>query len=432
MNFYKKAYRYIAGIIFTIGMLCLPFLKYIINGYEEVKLAVPELNWIYVMFLLNTVITYLMAYKRTLIIADQREYKITPIIMAFNIISTLAQILVLIIFKNFILYLGIQIIVKVFENIFVNRYINKNYDYIKDKNTDKLPKDNVRGLITNVKALMVHKIGEIAVYSTDNLIITKIINIVVTGLYSNYTLITGVFKNLTTMLFNNVTASMGNLIVTENEDKKIQIFNVMNFVAFWVFTVTAVFMFVIIDPFVRLEYGEQYVLPLITTALIIIEYFYYGMRLAVSTVKSAAGIYVQDKYVPLITAIINLVVSIILGKKIGLDGVIIGTIVSTASISLWYRPMLVYKNVFKTSSKQYFVKLLTYTIVFTISLVGTGLLSYYFPINNMYIKFIYCAFIGLIIPNILIFLLYRKTSELKRVIEIIKNTVKRRLKRNEM
>ena len=87
MNFYKKAYRYIALIILGLGMACLPFLKYIINEYENVKAVVPELNWIYILFLLNTVITYLMSYKRTLIIADQREYKMTPIIMLFNIFS---------------------------------------------------------------------------------------------------------------------------------------------------------------------------------------------------------------------------------------------------------------------------------------------------------------------------------------------------------
>lgn len=426
MNFYKKAYRYIATIIFGLGLLCLPFMKHIINGYEEVKLAVPELNWIYILFLLNTVITYLMAYKRTLIIADQHEYKITPIVVAFNIISTIAQIIVLMVFKNFILYLGIQIIVKVFENIFVNRYIDKNYEYIKEKNVEKLPQEKVKNLITNVKSVMLHKIGEVAVYSTDNLIITKFINLVTTGIYSNYTLLIGVFKNFTSILFGNLTASLGNLIVTENDEKKNEIFDVITFISFVIYNVTAVFIFTIAEPFVRFAYGEQYVLPLFTTILVVVDYFYHGIRVAISTVKSAAGLYEQDKYVPLATAILNIIISIVLANKLGLDGVILGTIISTACISIWYRPIIVYKNLLNRSSKPYFLNLLKYTLVFASSLSISWCLIHFVPITNMYLSLIYNLAIGIIVPCTIIFIMYRKTNEFHRIIDLIKNTLKRK------
>ena len=66
-------------------------------------------------------------------------------------------------------------------------------------------------------------------------------------------------------------------------------------------------------------------------------------------IKSTAGIYYQDRYIPLIQAAVNLVVSIVGVKLWGLLGVFVGTIASTILVILWARPYYVYKYVFKES-----------------------------------------------------------------------------------
>ena len=123
MQFYKKAYHIIAIIVLLLGLVLLPVLPYLIKDTADIE----NLNIIYIIFLLNMVIGYLFSYKRTLITSDQKKYKIVPHIMTFDIITSISQIFVLLIFKKYIIYLLIQSVCTILENIVINKYIDKQY-----------------------------------------------------------------------------------------------------------------------------------------------------------------------------------------------------------------------------------------------------------------------------------------------------------------
>lgn len=70
LQLYKIAYRVIAGIVAALGLLLLPFLKYIITGAD----GVDNLSAYYLIFLFNSVISYFVSYKFSLPTAEQKQY----------------------------------------------------------------------------------------------------------------------------------------------------------------------------------------------------------------------------------------------------------------------------------------------------------------------------------------------------------------------
>mgnify|MGYP002582582604 CR=1 FL=1 len=277
------------------------------------------------------------------------------------------DIIFLIITKNFIIYLIVQFVVLFLQRVITNRYITKKYKNIDFNSKVKLDNEDKTNIVKNVKAMFFHKIGEYCINSTDNLIISAFININTVGFYSNYLTVINLLNTFIMMIYNGITASLGNLIVRESYEKKEQIFKIMNFLAFIIYGYCAVCLINLFNIFINIWIGEKYCLEFPIVLMIIINFYLTGMRVPSGIMKSAAGLFDVDKFTPLIQAIINLIVSIILVQKIGLIGVLIGTFISSIVIPCWQRPYLVYKYVLKKSSKQYFIEYLKNIIIIVIS-----------------------------------------------------------------
>jgi len=421
MNFYKKIYNIVATVMLVVGIILTPALKYIINEYEEVKKVVPELNYIYFLFILNTVVTYLMSYKRTLITADQKEYKITRIVLLFNVLLGIAQCVVLVLTKNYIMFLITQIVLKILENVACNSLIDKRYRYLKEYKKEKLNREDKSNLYKNIRAIFIHKISDTLVYSTDNIIISKFINVVTVGLYSNYLLISTSIKNFVSSFFWNLTASFGNLLVTENDEKKNEIFNVINFIAFFVFGSCALILYGVFNPLIEVWIGEKYLLGNVVVLLIAIEFFVYGMSVPISVVKSSAGLYKEDKYIPIFTAMINLGVSIALVKPLGLSGVLIGTIACAVLLPIWYKPILVYKHVLHGDLKLYYRHLLEYTLVYILNMGMVFIVTKIQISEFKFLQLLYCLAISSIVALGVPTLIYYKSNEFKYLKEKMVN-----------
>lgn len=215
MAFYKKFYRIIGLIIFALGLLFMLFLKYIVKDAH----GISNLYLIYFIFLVDTSYTYFFSYKRTLITADQKAYLLVPFTTGFYSLMIGARIAVLILFQNYIIYLLIQLIVGLAENILINRYIDRKYTFLKDKSEQRIPKSEMVVITKNVKAMFLHKLGDYAVNGTDNIIISAFVSVTVVGLYSNYLLVITAVNTFLLLIFDSATASFGNLIAQETRGK---------------------------------------------------------------------------------------------------------------------------------------------------------------------------------------------------------------------
>lgn len=416
MKFYKKAYHIIALVVLVIGLILLPCLPFFIKDPKGIE----NLNIIYLIFLFNQVIGYLYSYKRTLIIADQKSYKLVPFTVGFNFLFHVFQIIFLFLTRNYLVYLMIQSIFIVLENITINRYIVKQYPFISNlDDTKDLDGKELSTIKKNVKALLFHKIGSYAVNSTDNLIISKFIGIVEVGYYSNYSSLIIIISGFIYTFISNITASFGNLIVKEKPLKRLKVFEEMNFIYYVMYGIATVCFINLFNPFIGFAYGEKFVLSMVCVYLITLNFYFLGMTNITSLVQSAAGLYDNDKYVPLIQATINLVISIVLGIKIGLVGVFIGTLVSTM-LPLIIKPIIIYRHVFEESTFKYLKDALKQVLVLGLSIGSSVLLLSLFSINNIILKLAVHLFVSVIIPSIYMFIFYCRSEVFKSTISRIK------------
>lgn len=419
MNFYKKTYFIIGIIVFCIGLVIIPFLPIIIKEIDTIF----NIYLIYFLFLLNTSYSYLFSYKRTLIVSDQKNYMITDKIAIFKFITIFFQIIYLSFGNNFIVYLLIQFSFGFFENIYLNNFINKKYPYLKEKDIKPLDEKNKKVTIKNVKALFFHKIGDYCINGTDNIIMSAFISLSVVGIYSNYNLIIRTVNDLLMIIIYGTKASFGNLIATSSKEVVYKKFKTLNFISFWFFGWATICFLFLLNPFIKLWLGEKYLLNMAIIIIVLINYFLTSMRSTLLMVKGSAGVYDEDKYVPLVQSIINLVVSLITVQYIGLIGVFIGTLVSSIYAFI-ARPFITFKRIFKTSTIEYFKTFVNYIIVI---LLNIGLVYFVFMnlrIENIYLLFIVKCIILAIIPNVLIYLLYNKSDEMRDLKNIFKNLIK--------
>ena len=417
MQFYKKAYQIIALVVLVLGLILLPFIPYLIKDTTGIE----NLSIIYLIFLLNMVIGYLFSYKRTLINSDQKNYLIVPYTMFFNIITSVLQIVVLLIFKNYIIYLLVQSICTIVENIVINRYIDKKYPYlVSNEEVTPIEKEELSTIKTKIKALLLHKVGSYTLSSTDNLIISKLIGIVVVGIYSNYSLIISMVSSFIYLLKSNVISSLGNLIASENPKKCLKVFDEMNFTCFVLYGISSICLINLFNPFIELVFGTNYLLSMLVVYIIVINHYLTGMNNVVISIQTASGLYEKDKYVPLIQSAVNLIISIYLAKKIGLAGVFIGTIISTL-IPLIVKPCIVYKEIFKEKISLYFKDFTIQTIIIVLSAIISAFITKYVNIENAYLNLAFLLLISIIIPGTLIILIYRKKEAYQNVISRVKH-----------
>lgn len=424
MNLYKKAYIGIGMLILILGISFTPFLEVFIKTIPDI----PYIHIIFLLFVIDAAISYFYSYKRSLIISDQKRYIATIYKYSFFIILNIIQIVVLYLTHNFILFLICQIIATFTENILVSKKADKLYPYLKEKNVQKVDKLTFIQITKNVRAMVAHKLGSVIVNSTDSLIISKFVGLVGIGLYSNYQLIINALNIVTSQVFTSITASVGNLGATGTDDKKRAIFNVVFFMNFWIYGFISIFLVVLVNPFIELWIGKDFVLNTSIVLVVILNFYLTGMRKGVLTFRDALGIYWYDRHKPIFESIINLVASLILVKELGMVGVFIGTTISTLTTCFWVEPYVLYKYGFKSSVLSFFGRYSLYTGV----TVATGILTLYLTnifrdvtMLNLIMKLLICF----VIPNGMFLILFHRTDEFRYLYNLMNNVIFKRLKK---
>lgn len=422
MRLYSKIYHILFLVVLTLGLLALPFLPFIIKDIN----SIPHIRIIYLMYVFNSALTYLFSYRGTFVTANQKNYIINVISFASNILMAIIQIICLIVFENYFLYLGIQITFGVVQNIITYVYSSKKFPFLKRKNVKSLEKNELKQIKENIKALILYKIGTISLNSTDNIIISSFVGVETVGFYSNYLLLQTSVTGFLSTIFNNLTASIGNLNAKESNEKKIFIFNVINLVTFWFYAVCSICLFICMTPFIHIWIGDDYVLPLSVSLIIAVNTYIGGMLFAPFNYRQTMGIFVEGKWRPIISAIINLVVSIIFARYWGLPGVLWGTAIARLTTNVWFDPYLVFRHGMQISPVSYYIDYIKKGI----QVIAIGGVCYFIANRIPDISLLYLfvkAIITFIVSFVLIFLFYCRTQEFRYLWNIVKN-IKRIMK----
>lgn len=426
IQLYKKAYKVLSAITLLISIGLYPFLGVLMKNSD----AVPYLGIIYSIFVAKNIVSYLNAHKWSLINADQRGYVLAKWSLLYQLLTVIARIFILIYTNSYIFYLTIELMIYLIQNILNGRIVNKRYPFIKTKEKYPLDKKTKASIIRNVKAMFLQNIGGYLVFSTDNILISSFVGVVAVGIYSNYSMITKQLSALVSPILGGIGASIGNLIATENGDKNYSIFKVSYFMNFWIFSLCAIFLYNLLQPFISWWLGSKYLLDQITFVFILVNFYLTGMRTVIATFKNKAGLFTQDRYAPLVEGGINLIASIILAKLFGLVGIFIGTTISTVATIFWTQPYFVYKYVFNKKVRIYFLK---YSLYMALT-VGTGFVTTIFcnfmVSGDSFLSLVERGLICLFVPNSIYVAIFYKTQEfqyIKSVMRIVFSGVKVKL-----
>lgn len=415
--YFRKLYNYIALTIAIIGLALLPFLNVIVNLEEPIAF----LELYYIIFLARTVFSYLFYYRVTLVIADQKEYLIRIYSTYTLIVQFILQLIVLLFFENYLLYLIIYAAMQLVSNVYIAHKSSNIYPYLK-LYQGELSSTEKTNIVNNIKSLFVYSLGSVLLNKTDTIITSILVGTIWVGLYSNYMMIIEGVKSITQVVFQSIVASIGNLNVNivdgkkQTEVEKSQnMYMVINFASFWIYGLFSINFFFLFNDFIFIWIGEDFVLSLYTVVPIILNFFMPGMLRSTSIYRDTTGLFSTTKYVYLITSIVNLILSWILGIQFGLTGILYATIISRLLTNFWYEPFILHKRYFDSGVLLYFKNLFKY--VSSILLV-IGVLYVIFEsisITNIYYNFSFKLFLSVVIPNVIFFILFRNSRELKYI-----------------
>lgn len=206
MKLFKKAYRIIGIVILASGVLFMPFYGFFINDIENQNIT--SLNIVYLIFIFDTAVSYFYSYYRTLLISDQKKYLDTAIHTGVLLVISILQIVLIYVTRNYYVYLAIQVLGTISTNFIASRVAMKQYPYLKEKNVEKLDGETFGEIKKNVFAMIFHKIGGVIRDATDNLLISKYIGLALSGIYSNYFMITKALNTLISQVFSAVLSSV--------------------------------------------------------------------------------------------------------------------------------------------------------------------------------------------------------------------------------
>lgn len=143
------------------------------------------------------------------------------------------------------------------------------------------------------------------------------------------------------------------------------------------------------------------------------------------------GIFWYDRYKPILECIINLVVSIVLAKKIGVLGVFLGTIISTVTTSLWIEPYVLYKHGLKSKIGKYFYRFAIYTLLTAGTFIVMKFVCRF--INGVsLLNFILKGMICVGIFSIIVIIFFHKSEEFKYYMNLIKEIMSKIVNRGKV
>lgn len=408
IGFYKISFRYIAVTVLLLGACLVPFLSVIVGDVNINE----SIYVIYILFLADIVFSYLFSYKRAVLYADQNNHIISMVHLGYLIVLNATQIIALIVTKNYYLYLLIKVAMRLTENIVLTFISNNKYPYLKERSIKKLDQSTKSEILKKVRGLAFHKVGAYVILGTDNIIISIFFGITTVGLYSNYYLVIGAITMIVTQVFTAITASVGNLLVKAKSPKSYEVYIKLRFGNFWLATFSSISLLIVMDSFITIWIGEQFLLPFGVLLALTLNLYSTLIRASMGSFKDAAGIFHQDRFVPILESIANIVFSIVLLQMLGLAGVFLGTVCSALILHLYSYPKFVIKPIFKQSYSSYYKILANHFFIAVMIATITYYVSRLVTIDSNLMTFIINILICLTIPNIILFVIFRNSKEL--------------------
>ncbi len=420
MNYFKKIYNIIALVVLVLGLCVAPFLKFIVS--PDVAITDSDLFIYYILFLSNAALSYLLSYKQTIIEAHQ-DISIIKIFWMVNLtIRSILRIVLLFVIPDYRIYILAEIVCNFLTNLALSIYADKKYPFIKNKQCT-LSKEEKNSIKSNIKDTFLYKLGNVIISNTSSIIISVMISTIIVGYVSNYNTIISSLSGFLGILNSAVFASIGSVLLEKNKEKSLKIFRTLLLMFHYLSAFCAIAMFVTFNDFILLWLNDsQYVLDTYSVLAMCAYFYLQNIAIPVTCYRENYGLFKKVKFYLIISAGLNLVLSILLCYLLGLVGIFLGLILSRIFVVDALEPPYLYKEVFETSAKDYYLRQGGMFIL----TIASGVISYYLCslIQGVSIlNFIYKGLICFAITTLLFFLCTFKSNEMKYLKEMASNLI---------
>lgn len=418
MRLYKKAYHIIAGITLFIGLALTPWINYLV---KEVDINLSYIRIVYVLFVLQLSTSYLFSYKITLLNVDQKNYIFSKVSALVKVIGTGIQIAIVILTHNYILYLVATICMSLTINLITSLYVERYYTYLK-QTVDKIDGKEMKEIFFNMKNIFIKSVSGKITGSTDNILISTLISTMLVGFYSNYNLVLNLIRTFVAQIYSGIFNSVGNMMATEDNKRCEQIFSRLNYIYFIIATIASVCVLNCMESFIIVWLGQQYLLErnvlTVCSIMIYIEIICKPLWL----IMEVSGLFSLDKYASIVGSTANLIVSIILGIKLGIVGIFIGTCL-TYVIQMLFKAYFLYHCRWKISPFLYYKRWGLEIFAGMLLMIMCRYICNQIVVQSAFFQFLLNAVVSVVIVVSFILVVTFRSDEFKYMAYLIKNKV---------
>lgn len=421
LSFYRSCFRIIGLVILCIGLAVIPFLDRLI--LKDTPQGI-NIYLLYLIYLVNTVISYFMfAYKKSILQANQRLDIISNVSSATLLLQNLIQIILLVMTKSYYLFALVIVAASLADNLQTAYWCRRLYpQYICE---GRIERDQLRAVTKNVVGLFSQKIGTVVLSTVDTLVISAFLGLTVLSVYQNYYLIITSLFGILTIISNTLIPAVGNSMVTESKEKNYSDFKLFNFIFMWIVSWFSICLLCLTQPFVNIWIKDKELhLPAEYILLFALYFFFYKWGDMLYVYVEAAGIWWSNRFYPIIGALVNLVVNIVLVQKIGLYGILLSTILSVIFVYDFGYARVLFKYYFsgQNNLRGYVLRQLFY-LVCTLIAGGATYGACSLVHGSLWMELILRGAICAVLPNIFLVFLYSRTKEEREGCQFVRKMI---------
>lgn len=407
MKLYKIYYRVIGLVVLLAGLAVCPFIPKLISGYVP-----AELN-VYILYLLNlgaTVLSYwLFAYKNSLLQAYQRADVVSKVTMAVNTVRYAVQVAALYFWHDYYIYLIVALVAQAGTNIATAFVVDKMFPgYVAEGDITAEEKKIINH---RIKDLFTAKIGAVVVNSVDTLVISAFLGLTTLAIYQNYYFVITALLSIINIFIFSCTAGVGNSVVVDSKEKCYKDFKIFTFLIACVASVCTNCLVCLYQPFMELWVGKKLMLEFSAVICLSVYFFVTQINTLLNMYKDAAGMWHEDRFRPLVTAIVNLSLNLLTVKSLGLYGIILSTVLSMVFVGM---PWLVHNLFFTVFEKNHLFAYVRQILCYVGATVVNVMVSYWvcslFPMHGiplLMVRGVTCV----ILSGILLVLFFHNNEE---------------------
>ena len=379
-------YHTIGKIILAGGIILACFFPLI---FPDSELGLPIIYFTFVSFLGSSLIGYFINYKQVLLSADQRNYVVAAYSQSANVVKILLQMALAYYTGNYFIWVLVEFAFGILYSIILNWKIKQVYPWlVTEIKKGKALCREYPDVLKYTKQLFVHKIGAIAYTQVTPFLVYAFASLQAVAYYGNYTLITSKLSSLLFNFLGGTNASVGNLIAEGEKDKILKVYWELMSIRFLFVSIAAFAMYHLLPPFIALWLGKEYIMSQALLVLVLISFALGIIRGVTDEFVQGYGLF-SDIWAPFVEAGILILFAIIGGTLWGLEGTLLGSIVSSIIIIYIWKPYFLFSKGLQISVWKYWIEFCKYTLTLILSFYIATILLAHIPIQlNFYTNWI--------------------------------------------